>query len=224
MKLADITHHLFSKLRMNQIQATVVLCGLYIFFSFAGNIAATKVTYFGKLITDAGFIYYLTFTWRDLIHKQLGKKAALTTIYTAGIINLLAALYFQFIVGLPAEQSWALSGGQSAWQFLFGLQFRIVIASILAQIISELADTKTYQWWTDGFGKNKPQWLRVVISNTISVPIDSLLFPLIAFTGIVSGIGIWQMVLTNIALKAIATALSWWMIYLVPEKPIYSKN
>jgi uncharacterized integral membrane protein (TIGR00697 family) len=223
-KLLEHIHNLLSKLNMDKVQATVILCGLYLFFSFAGNIAATKVTYFGKLITDAGFIYYLTFTWRDLIHKQLGRKAALTTIYLAGIINLLAALYFQWVVGLPAETSWQAAGGQSAWVFLFGLQFRIVLASILAQIISEIVDTKTYQVWTDRFGKNKPQWLRVVVSNSISIPIDSILFPIIAFAGIVNGIAIWQMFLTNLALKAIMTALSWWMIYLVPEKPIYSKN
>lgn len=194
---------------------------MYILFSLGGNIAATKVTYFGRLVTDAGFIYYLTFTWRDLIHKQLGKKAAITTIYLAAIINLIAALYFQFVVKLPAEASWAGAGGQTAWGFLFGIQIRVVIGSILAQIVAELADTWTYHKWTTGFGKDKPQWLRVVVSNSISIPIDSILFPVIAFMGIVSTTAIWQMFWTNIELKAIVTALSWWMIYLVPEKPIY---
>lgn len=194
---------------------------MYILFSLVGNVAATKVTYFGRLVTDAGFIYYLTFTWRDLIHKQLGKKAAITTIYLAAIINLIAALYFQFVVKLPAETSWAGAGGQTAWQFLFGIQIRVVIGSIIAQIIAELADTWTYHKWATGFGKDKPQWLRVVVSNSISIPIDSILFPLIAFMGIVSTTAIWQMFWTNIELKAIVTALSWWMIYLVPEKPIY---
>lgn len=223
-KLSEHSHALLSKFNLDKVQATIILCGLYIFFSFAGNIAATKVTYFGKLITDAGFIYYLTFTWRDLIHKQLGRKAALTTIYLAGAINLLAAIYFQWVVGLPAQTKWASDGGQAAWEFLFGLQFRIVLASILSQIIAEIADTKTYQSWTEGFGKNKPQWLRVVVSNSISIPIDSILFPIIAFAGIFNGIAIWQMFLTNIALKAIVTALVFWTIYLVPEKPIYTKN
>ncbi len=50
---------------------------------------------------DAGFIYSLTFTWRDLIHKQLGERAALTTIWLAAGFNLLAAIYFQFVVLLP---------------------------------------------------------------------------------------------------------------------------
>jgi hypothetical protein len=102
------------RLRIDKTQATIILCGLYLFFSLAGNIAATKVTYFGSLVMDAGFIYSLTFTWRDLIHKQLGQKAAITTIWLAAGLNLLAALYFQLVVLLPAQTDWANKGGQTA--------------------------------------------------------------------------------------------------------------
>lgn len=222
--MKDLIHKLALKLKMDKVQATIVLCGLYIFFSFAGNIAATKVTYFGKFVMDAGFIYSLTFTWRDLIHKQLGRKAAVTTIYLSGIINLLAALYFQWVVALPAETSWAAAGGQTAWQFLFGIQLRIVIGSILAQVVAELVDTGVYQVWTMGIGKDKPQWTRVIISNAISIPVDSILFPIIAFGGIVSMDAIFQMFWTNIAMKAIITLLVFWTIYIVPEKPIYVED
>jgi len=222
--MKEFIHKCLCRLRLDKVQATIVLCGLYIFFSFAGNIAATKVTYFGKLVMDAGFIYSLTFTWRDLIHKQLGRKAAITTIYLSGLINLLAALYFQWVVLLPAETSWAAAGGQSAWQLLFGIQLRVVIGSIIAQIAAELVDTGIYHIWATGIGKNKPQWMRVAASNSISIPIDSLLFPIIAFGGIVSGGAIIQMFWTNIAMKAIVTCLVFWTIYLVPEKPIYAEQ
>ena len=209
---------------LSKTQATIILCGVYIFISLASNIAATKVTYFGKLIMDAGFIYALTFTWRDLIHKQLGKKAALTTIYVAGIINIIAALYFQLVVMLPAETSWSIAGGQKACEFLFGIQLRIVIGSVIAFLISEIIDTFVYQYWTSGIGKGKPQWTRVFISNSFSIPIDSILFPIIAFIGIVPAEVIFQMFLTNIAVKAIITLFTFWMIYLVPEDPIYVSN
>ncbi|MBU0979322.1 MAG: queuosine precursor transporter [Nanoarchaeota archaeon] len=208
-------------MKLNKTQATIVLSGMYIFFALTGNIAATKLTFFGRFVMDAGFIYAFTFTWRDMIHKQLGKKAAITTIYMAAAVNLIAALYYQFVIFLPAEPEWALAGGQAAWKFLFGIQMRVVIGSILAQVISELADTQTYTWWTSGFGKGRPQWLRVVVSNTISIPIDSVLFPIIAFAGIVSWGVMWQMFITNILLKFIITGGTWWMIYLVPEKKIY---
>ena len=223
------------RLRIDKTQATIILCGLYLFFSLAGNIAATKVTYFGSLVMDAGFIYSLTFTWRDLIHKQLGQKAAITTIWLAAGFNLLAALYFQLVVLLPAQTDWASNGGQTAWAFLFGiidssgpgwqsifsLQMRIVIGSILTALLAELIDTKVYHFWTRGKRRNWPQWTRVFASNAISIPVDSLLFPLIAFAGIVGAAGLQQMIWTNLIVKAIITLLIFWTIYLVPEKPIY---
>jgi uncharacterized integral membrane protein (TIGR00697 family) len=210
--------------KIDRTSATIILCGLYLFFSMAGNIAATKVTYFGGLVMDAGFIYSLTFTWRDLIHKQLGQRAAVTTIWLAAAVNLLAALYFQLVVLLPAQTDWANSGGQIAWEFLFSLQMRIVLASILTALIAELIDTKVYQLWTRGEREKWPQWTRVFASNSVSIPVDSLIFPIIAFAGVVGAEGLQQMIWTNIIVKAIVTILVFWTIYLVPEKPIYEES
>jgi uncharacterized integral membrane protein (TIGR00697 family) len=173
---------------------------------------------------DAGFIYSLTFTWRDLIHKQLGQKAAITTIWLSAAVNLLAALYFQLVVMLPAQTDWANAGGQIAWEFLFSLQMRIVLASILTALIAELIDTKVYQLWTRGGREKWPQWTRVFASNSVSIPVDSLMFPIIAFAGVLGVEGLQQMVWTNIIVKALVTALVFWTIYLVPEKPIYEEK
>lgn len=232
----DKVHKFLYNFKLDKTQVTIIICSLYIFFSFAGNIAATKVTYFGNFVMDAGFIYSLTFTWRDLIHKQLGKRAAITTIWMSAAINLIAALYFQLVVLMPAQSGWAEKGGQVAWQFLFGiidtssgvwwqaifsLQMRIVIGSIITMVIAELVDTQVYHQWTHGIGKDKPEWTRVFVSNAFSIPVDSILFPLIAFTGIVGTDAMMQMFGTNILVKAITTLLAFWTIYLVPEKPIY---
>jgi uncharacterized integral membrane protein (TIGR00697 family) len=163
--------------------------------------------------------------------------AAITTIWVAAAINLIAALYFQLVVILPAEPSWADAGGQAAWQFLFGiidtaeggawwqavfsLQLRIVLGSIITMVIAELIDTYVYHLWTTGIGRNRPQWSRVFVSNSISIPVDSILFPIIAFSGIISATAMTEMFYTNIVVKAIITLLAFWTIYLVPEKPIY---
>ncbi|MFH0874978.1 MAG: queuosine precursor transporter [archaeon] len=228
------------KLPITKTQAAIILGGVYIFLQMTADIAATKVIVLGKIVMDAGIIYALTFTWRDLIHKQLGKKCAQTCIILAGVINVIMALYFMLVVKLPPEASWSSSfwnitnvtigsnlaerGGQAAWEFIFGIMPRIVIASIIAEVFSELIDTEVYQWWVDGIGKKRPQWMRVVVSNAISIPVDSLIFPIIAFYGILSADVLFIMFLSNILIKAIITAISFWMIYLVPDKPIYASE
>ncbi len=220
-KIRDLIHRLAIKLKLDKVQATIILVGFYIFLQMTADIAAAKVIVLGKLVMDAGIIYSLTFTWRDLIHKQLGRRAAQTAIILAGVINVIMVLYFIFVVKLPPESNWAAQGGQKAFEFIFGIVPRIVIASIIAEIISELIDTEVYHWWVNGLGKHKPQWLRVVISNSISIPLDSLIFPIIAFSGVLPINVLIIMILSNVLTKAVITALSFWMIYLVPEKPIY---
>ena len=219
--MQDLIHKLATKLKLNKVQATIILAGVYIFLQMTADIAAAKVIVLGKIVMDAGIIYSFTFTWRDLIHKQLGKRAAQTTIILAGVINVIMVLYFIFVVKLPAESSWAALGGQKAFEFVFGIVPRIVIASIIAEIVSELVDTEVYQWWVGGVGKRRPQWMRVVISNSISIPIDSVIFPFVGFFGTLPFSVLIVMMLSNILTKAVITAISFWMIYLVPEKPIY---
>ncbi len=209
------------KHKPTKLQLTIVLVAVYIFLQLVANIAATKVIVIGKIVMDAGIIYSLTFTWRDLIHKQLGKNAAIVTIFTSAAINILASLYFLAVIHMPGQAEWIAAGGQTAWEFIFGIQMRIMIASIVTMVIAELADTGVYEVWTKGYGKDKPQWTRVIISNAVSIPIDSILFSIIAFSGVLSWPVLVIMIWSNILTKFVITAVSWWMIYLVPEKPIY---
>lgn len=232
----DRIHRFLYGFHLDKTQTTIILCGFYIFFALAGNIAATKVVNFGSIVMDAGFIYAITFTWRDLIHKQLGRSAAITTIFMSAAVCLIAALYFQLVVLLPAQPEWAASGGQDSWKFLFGiidttggpwwqsvfsLQLRIVIGSVITMVLAELCDTYAYHIWTTGIGRGRPEWTRVFASNAVSIPVDSILFPLIAFTGIIGMDAMVQMFTANITVKAIITILAFWTIYLVPDKPIY---
>ncbi len=51
------------------------------------------------------FIYSLTSTIRDLVHKQLGKTAAHTLIIMAAAINLFMVVFFHFAALIPHDPS-----------------------------------------------------------------------------------------------------------------------
>lgn len=60
-----------------------------------------------------------------------------------------------------------------------GVEWRIISASFIAIVLSETADTEIYQRLL------RRSWMqRVIGSNLISIPLDSLLFNLIAFAGV----------------------------------------
>jgi len=193
----------------------IVVISLYIAAQLLSDIASLKITLLAGFSMDAGtFIYPLTFTVRDLIHKRLGKLAARKIIFLAAGINLFMALFFHFVAWLPQDPTWGLAQEFSA---ILGPVWRIVIASIIAEVFSELLDTEIYHLWQSRITK-KYQWMRVLSSNAVSIPIDSLIFCWGAFGFLLPHDVVWSIFFANVIVKGAVTLLSLPSIYLVKEK------
>lgn len=195
--------------------SAVIIITIYVAAQILADIGSLKIAYIGKLSVDAGtFIYPITFTLRDMIHKNLGKKIATTTIISCACINLVMALYFAFVSWLPADPTWPL---QDAYASILGPVWRIVAASICAEVIAELIDTEIYHLWVTKV-TSKHQWLRVLISNAVSIPIDSGIFAFIAFYGQMPMTSIISIIIVNMIVKFAVTLVSLPCIYIVKEK------
>ena len=92
--------------------------------------------------------------------------------------------------------------------------WRIVCASILAEVVAELIDTEAYARWERRFGERR-QWGRVLASNAVSIPIDSALFVVVAFAGVLSMGSVGEIFVTNVVVKGLITLVSIPWIYLV---------
>jgi len=100
------------------------------------------------------------------------------------------------------------------------------MASILAEVFSELTDTEIYSLWVRHVTR-KAQWARVLVSNTVSIPLDSLIFCWGAFgrwwglfpAGLPVGT-VWSIFWANVLIKGLVTLISLPGIYLVPEKDL----
>jgi uncharacterized integral membrane protein (TIGR00697 family) len=160
------------------------------------------------------FIYPITFTLRDLVHKTLGKQLARTLIITAAVINLFMALYLMWAAAVPSDPSWGLGDQFTAILAPF---WRIVVASIVAEVVSELLDTEVYHWWVTRV-THRYQWLRVLLSNSVSVPVDNLIFAIGAFGGVLPWDVVWQIFLINLLVKYGVTIISLPLIYLAPTR------
>ena len=196
--------------------AGIVAIAVYIATQLLSDIASLKITVIADFSMDAGtFIYPLTFTIRDLVHKRLGKIAARTVIILAAGINLFMALFFQFTAWLPEDPSWGLGNEFSA---VLGPVWRIVLASIVAEVFSELIDTEIYHLWQSRVTK-RYQWMRVLSSNAVSIPIDSLIFCWGAFGFSLPHDVVWSIFFANVIVKGAVTLVSLPSIYLVKENP-----
>jgi len=192
--------------------AAVVVSASYVAAQMMADIASLRiVTMFGLSIDAGTFVYPFTFTLRDLVHKVAGIKAARALIVTAAVVNLLMALLFWFVSVLPADLA---VGPQVAFGEVLAPVWRIVIASIAAEVISEMIDTESYRLWVQRVTE-RYQWMRVLVSNSVSVPVDSLVFAWLAFGGMLPADVVWSIVLANVLIKGAVTLISLPAIYLV---------
>ncbi len=198
------------------LQILVVVCVLYVAAQIFADITSLRILFIAGLSIDGGtLVYPFTFTLRDMVHKVAGASVARTLIITAAVINLLMAVLFWIVANLPAD---TMVGAQEEFGIVLAPVLRIVLASIIAEVISELIDTEMYELWVKRYGQNK-QWGRVLISNAVSVPIDSALFVLIAFWGDLPNEVIFSIFIANVLVKGGVTLLSIPGIYLVKEQP-----
>ena len=199
----------------------VTVSVLYVAAQIFADITSLRILFIAGLSIDGGtLVYPFTFTLRDMVHKTGGVAVARTLIFLAAGINLLMAGLFWLVAALPADMS---VGAQAEFGVVLAPVLRIVLASITAEIISELIDTEMYQLWVRRFGQSA-QWGRVLASNAISVPVDSAIFVAIAFVGAVPAGVAFSIFVANMLVKGAVTVISIPGIYMVKEQDVKLKR
>ncbi len=204
------------------IWTIIVLVGGYVICQAIADIGATKLVFYRGITFPAGtFVFALTFTLRDLLHKRLGKEWARAVIIMCGIFNVVQAGYLAWVANMPFPPFFALG---EQWGQVFAIVPAVTAGSIISEVISQLVDTEVYHVFKD----RGPQWVAVLLSNAISLPLDSFLFGVLAFVllpPILGGepipfLAAMSIVAGQILWKAVVTIVSLPTIYLVKDKPI----
>ena len=191
----------------------IITVGVYVASSLIANVMSIRAVSILGWAVDAGTLTYpLTFTLRDMIHKVGGRRAARTAIVVTAALNVAMALALWAAAVLPADMS---VGPQKEFGDVLLTTWRIVAASVIAQMLAEFADTEVYQRFVDRFG-HRVQAGRVLASNAVSVPLDSVLFSVIAFGGVFPRSVVIEIIVANIVIKGISSLVTAPMIYLVP--------
>ena len=202
----------------------IAAVGAYVGAQVIADVTSLKIGTFADRAVDMGtFVYPITFTLRDVVHKALGKRAARTLIVTAALVNVFMALYLQWAARAPSDPSYALG---PEFEAVLAPLWRITVASILAEVVSELADTEVYHWFVRRV-TTRHQWARVAVSNAVSVPLDNVIFAVAAF-GAIPGLRdhaltlpwdvVWEIFVVNLTVKALVSACSLPLIYLTPDR------
>jgi len=175
-----------------------VLATLFTTCLLVANIIAVKLISIGGWVVPAGVIAYpLTFLFTDVIAELYGRKITSRVVWVGFGANLLMVVLVFGGKLLPPAPVWE---GQPAYESILGMVPRIVLASMVAYLISQHHDVFAFHFWRR---KTKARflWLRNNASTMVSQGLDTGLFITIAFWGTVPTGILLNMLLTQYVIK-----------------------
>jgi hypothetical protein len=162
--------------------ATVVavFCALLLI----SNIGAVKLIQIGPLVFDGGAILFpMTYIISDILAEIYGFKNSRRAIYTAMVMQAVAALSFWLVTSLPPAPGW---NNESAYDSVVGFVPRIVLASLCAFVVGELLNALVLVKLKQRT-KEPKLWLRLIGSTVVGEFADTLVFCTVAFFGVIAG-------------------------------------
>jgi uncharacterized PurR-regulated membrane protein YhhQ (DUF165 family) len=165
--------------------ATLGAMAIYIIAVLIANETTTRfiaLPWYG-LVSVGTLVFGITFTQRDRVHRA-GRPWVYAMLITTAICATL--------------QSW-----------LTGVSWRIIVASCLAILLAEAADTEVFHHLRER------QWVvRVIGSNAVSIPLDTAIFTIVAFAGVFSwsmiGSILWGDIVAKMAIGTLAAFVRGW--------------
>ena len=166
-----------------------IITALFVTTLILSNIASSKIVSIKFINFDGGTILFpLAYILGDILTEIYGYARARRDIWIGFFMNLLMVATFWLVGVLPSDPSW---GGQESYNTILGVVPRIVLGSLVAYLFGEISNSlvlSKLKAKTNG----KYFWLRAIGSTIVGQFLDTTIFLLIAFAGILP----WSLILT----------------------------
>jgi hypothetical protein len=174
------------------------LYGVIVMSIIIANIQVLKlVDIFGFSVTLGNILYGSIFLATDILSEFHGKKEAQKGVWVGFFFLIISTVYMQIALRfIPAADDFA----HPLLQGIFELMPRIVIASLIAYLISQTHDVWAFDFWKQKT-QGKYLWLRNNASTLISQLIDSVIFSIVAFWGVFEMPIFWDILITTYLFK-----------------------
>jgi uncharacterized integral membrane protein (TIGR00697 family) len=162
-----------------------LLLGLYVAFVLVSNIVAYKIALYDFGIfeiyaTSGVIVFSITFLLTDIVNEKFGLKTTQKMIFISFLSQIISILLILFSIYLTPAGFWA---DQESFSRILGFTPRVVIASLVAFLISENLDAFLFTKFK-AITKGKHLWARNIFSSIPSMALDTFLFVFFAFYGI----------------------------------------
>ena len=176
------------------------------------NITAVKLINVADFILPGAIIIFpITYIIGDVLTEVYGYAKARRVIWMGFAANLFAVVTFAAVGVLPAAGFW---DGQEAYDAILGATPRILGASLIAYLVGEFANAYVLarlKVATEG----RFLWVRTIGSTMVGQSLDSAIFIVIAFSGILPTGALIMAIVVQAVVKTGYEALATPLTYLV---------
>jgi uncharacterized integral membrane protein (TIGR00697 family) len=179
-----------------------VVLGLFVAILIISNLASSaKIVTLGPFTFDGGTLLFpLSYLFGDVLTEVYGYAVSRRVIWIGFVAAALFSLTIWIVGLLPGEAEWSSRVGMDAYQAVLGSTPRIVLASLIA-------------YWAGSFSnafvlarmkvitQGRWLWTRTIGSTIVGQAVDTFLFVLIAFAGMMGTGVLWDIAASNYAFK-----------------------
>jgi len=176
-----------------------VIMALFVAVLLISNLASTKIVSMWKFTFDGGTILFpLSYIFGDILTEVYGYQLSRKVIWTGFMAALLMSLVLWVVQILPPAPDWT---GQQAYESLLGFVPRIVMASLIAYFggaFSNAIIMSKLKIITEG----RMLWVRTIGSTLVGEGIDTAIFCLVAFYGVLPNELLISVIVSNYIFKS----------------------
>ncbi len=162
------------------------------------NTVAVKIIDLGKFtVTGAIFIFPFTYILSDILTEVYGYKGSRPIIWAGFCAIIFMALMYTLVGILPAAPFWQ---EQESFETILGQVPRVVVASLLGYLAGSFSNSfilSRMKVWMKG----RYLFVRTIGSTIIGEGVDSIIFILVGFAGIIPDSNIMTVIISSYLIK-----------------------
>jgi len=190
----------------------VFIVAIFITCLISANITAAKLFSVFSLVLPAGIIIFpISYIFGDVLTEVYGYRQARKVIWLGFFCNLIAVIAIWIGQILPAASFW---DGQAAYERILGYTPRLLLASFLAYLVGEFANSLVLAKMKIAT-KGRWLWTRTIGSTLVGQGLDSLVFITLAFVGTIPLSGLVSAIITQWLVKSLYEAAATPLTYVV---------
>lgn len=191
----------------------ILVVAIFITCLITANIIAVKlIGVFGLVLPAAIIIFPVSYIFGDVLTEVYGYSQARRVIWLGFLCNLIAVIAIWLGQMLPAVPFWS---GQGAYEQILGYAPRLLVASFLAYLVGEFANSFVLAKMKIATG-GRWLWSRTIGSTLVGEGLDSGIFITLAFIGTIPADGLVTAIIAQWLLKSgyevLATPLTYALV------------